>query len=175
MPARVKQRVTEALHSGEAWTEKVAKDAGHTVGSAAQNAGQAAQDAGQAVGTTANKVKGPALKGVAVAAALGGGIALGRGLNARLRKGRRVLGVPVPRKPAVGNAADRVGHAVDRLGSTGHQIGQWSDDIQYLRGRIAGKPPMDMPVDGESPLVKLAEGKGVRRLVIRTVAKRVLS
>jgi len=37
----------------------------------------------------------------------------------------------------LGDAAKRLGEAVDRASSTGQQIGQWSDDVQYLRRRIA--------------------------------------
>jgi hypothetical protein len=125
------------------------------VGTAAKDGrdaiGSAGRDAGQAVGTAANKAKGPVLMGGAVLAALGGGIALGRGLNVKLGKRKRVLGVPIPRRTALGKAAKRVGHAVDSVGSTGHQIGQWSDDLQNLRQRVAGKSPMDKVSGSTSP------------------------
>ena len=75
MPARVKQRVTSALHTGERRTEGLAKDAGQAVGTAAKDSrdaiGSAARDAGQTVGTVANKTKGPVLMGGAVLAAVG--------------------------------------------------------------------------------------------------------
>jgi hypothetical protein len=67
---------------------------------------------------------------------VGAGIALGS--KVKLRRRKRVLGVAVPRRTAVGKAAKRVGGAVDSVSATGQQIGRWSDDIQYLRERIAG-------------------------------------
>jgi hypothetical protein len=151
VPARLKQRVTGAVHSGERRTERLAKDAGQAVGTAAKDSrdaiGSAARDAGRTAGSAANKAKGPVLMGGAVLAALGGGIALGRGLNVKLRKRKRVLGVPIPRRTAVGKAAKRVGSAVDSVGSTGHQIGRWSDDLQELRRLVAGKSPTDKVTD----------------------------
>jgi len=133
VPARLKQRVSGAVHSGERRTERLAKDAGQAAGAAARDSrdaiASATRDAGRTAGSAANKAKGPVLMGGAVLAALGGGIALGRGLNVKLRKRKRVLGVPIPRRTAVGKAAKRVGSAVDSVGSAGHQIGQWSDDL----------------------------------------------
>ena len=69
-----------------------------------------------------------------------------------------MLGLAVPRRPAVGKAARRVGKAVDSLSSTGQQIGQWSDDLQYLRQRIAGEP-LDRVTACSSPGSELFEGK----------------
>jgi hypothetical protein len=153
--AGLRQRAREALRSAEGPTKKLAKDTGQAVGSAAQVAParikdratealqtaegptkKLAKDTEQAVGSAAGKAKGPALVGAAALATVGGGIALGSRIKLRRRK--RVLGVAVPRRTAVGKAAKRVGRAVDSVSLTGQQIGQWSDDIQYLRQRIGG-------------------------------------
>ena len=153
--ARLKQRATEALRSAEGPTRKLAKDTGQAVGSAAQAAParikdratealqtaegptkKLAKDTEQAVGSAASRAKGPALVGAAALATVGGGIALGS--KVKLRRRKRVLGVTVPRRTAVDNAAKRVGRAVDSASLTGQLIGQWSDDIQYLRARIGG-------------------------------------
>jgi hypothetical protein len=153
--AGLMQRATEALRSAEGPTKKLAKDTGQAVGSAAQAAParikdratealqtaegptkKLAKDTEQAVGSAASRAKGPALVGAAALATVGGGIALGS--KVKLRRRKRVLGVTVPRRTAVDNAAKRVGRAVDSASLTGQLIGQWSDDIQYLRARIAG-------------------------------------
>jgi hypothetical protein len=159
--AGLRQRAREALRSAEGPTKKLAKDTGQAVGSAAQAAParirdraadalqtaegptkKMAKDTERAVGSAAGKAKGPALLGAAALATVGGGIALGS--KVKLRRRKRVLGVAVPRRTAVGKAAKRVGRAVDGVSATGQQIGQWSDDIQYLRRRIAeGNVPLD--------------------------------
>jgi uncharacterized protein YjbJ (UPF0337 family) len=146
------------LRSAEGPTKKLARDTEQAVGSAAQDGreavGTAVRDTGQAVAGAANKAKAPALVGAATLAAVGGGIALGS--KVKLRRRKRVLGVAVPRRRAVGKAAKRVGKAVDSMSSTGQQIGQWSDDLQYLRQRIAA---------GNGPLVgsEMPEGNSARR------------
>jgi hypothetical protein len=156
--AKLKERAAEALRSAEGPTKKLARDTEQAVGSAAQDGreavGTAVRDTGQAVAAAANKAKAPALVGAATLAAVGGGIALGS--KVKLRRRKRVLGVAVPRRTAVGKAAKRVGKAVDSVSSTGQQIGQWSDDLQYLRQRIAG---------GNGPLVgsEVSEGKSAYR------------
>jgi hypothetical protein len=138
-PARIRDRAADALQTAEGPTKKMAKDTERAVGSAAQDGrdalGTAVKDTGQAVAAAAGKAKGPALVGAAALATVGGGIALGS--KVKLRRRKRVLGVAVPRRTAVGKAAKRVGRAVDGVSATGQQIGQWSDDIQYLRRRIA--------------------------------------
>jgi hypothetical protein len=158
--AQLKQRATEALRNAEGPTKKLARDTEQAVGSAAQDGrdavGTAIRDTGQAVAAAANKAKAPALVGAATLATVGGGIALGSKVKRRRRK--RMLGVAVPRRPAVGKAAKRVGKAVDSLSSTGQQIGQWSEDLQYLRQRIAGEP-LDRVTAGSSPGSELFEGK----------------
>jgi len=145
-PARIRDRAADALQTAEGPTKKMAKDTERAVGSAAQDGrdalGTAVKDTGQAVAAAAGKAKGPALVGAAALATVGGGIALGS--KVKLRRRKRVLGVAVPRRTAVGKAAKRVGRAVDGVSATGQQIGQWSDDIQYLRRRIAeGNVPLD--------------------------------
>jgi hypothetical protein len=139
-PARLRDRAAEALQTAEGPTKKLAKDTEQAVGSAAHESrdaiGTAVRDSGQAVAAAAHKAKGPALVGAAALATVGGGIALGS--KVKLRRRKRVLGVTVPRRTAVDNAAKRVGRAVDSASLTGQLIGQWSDDIQYLRARIAG-------------------------------------
>jgi hypothetical protein len=156
--AKLKERATEALRSAEGPTKKLARDTEQAVGSAAQDGreavGTAVRDTGQAVAGAANKAKAPALVGAATLAAVGGGIALGS--KVKLRRRKRVLGVAVPRRRAVGKAAKRVGKAVDSMSSTGQQIGQWSNDLQYLRQRIAA---------GNGPLVgsEMPEGKSAHR------------
>jgi hypothetical protein len=176
-PARLKNRATEVLQTAEGPTKKLARDTEQAVGSAAQDGrdavGTAVRDTGQAVAAAANKAKAPALVGAATLAAVGGGIALGSKVKRRRRK--RVLGVAVPRRTAVGNAANRVGKAVDSVSSTGQQIGQWSDDLQYLRQRIAGNPP-DGVTAGGSARAEMFEGKSGagRKVTPRAVAKRIV-
>lgn len=130
------------MRNAEGPTKKLARDTEQAVGSAAQDGrdavGTAIRDTGQAVAAAANKAKAPALVGAATLATVGGGIALAS--KAKRRRRKRMLGVAIPRQAAVGKAAKQVGEAVDSLTSTGQQIGQWSDDLQYLRQRIAGGP-----------------------------------
>jgi hypothetical protein len=159
------------LRSAEGPTKKLARDTEQAVGSAAQDGreavGTAVRDTGQAVAAAANKAKAPALVGAATLAAVGGGIALGS--KVKLRRRKRVLGLAVPRRREVGKAAKRVSKAVDSVSATGQQIGQWSDDLQYLRQRIAG---------GNGPLVgsEMSEGKSGagRKFTPRAVARRTL-
>lgn len=129
------------MQNAEGPTKKLAQETEQAVGSAAQDGrdavGAAVRDTGQSVASAAHKAKTPALIGAATLATVGGGIALGS--KAKLRKRKRVLGVRVLHRTAVGDAAKRVGKAVDSVSSTGQQIGQWSDDVQYLRQRLAGK------------------------------------
>jgi len=185
-PAKIKDRATEALQNTEDSIEKRSK--GTEQKGTEQKVGSVAlgddRDAGgsavrgtttQTLAAAANKAKTPALVGAAALATVGGGIALGS--KVKLRRGKRVLGVPVSRKTAVGKAAKRVGKAVDNVSSTGHQIGQWSDDLQYLRQRLAGSdgPAYKLTNDG-SAVSNVLEGKsGARRKITpRTVARRIL-
>jgi hypothetical protein len=177
--ARLRDRATEALQTAEGPTKKLARDTEQAVGSAAQDGreavGTAMRDTGQAVAAAANKAKAPALVGAATLATVGGGIALGSKVRQRRRK--RVLGVAVPRGTAVGKAAKRVGTAVDSLSSTGQEIGQWSDDIQYLRQRIAGGDgPLDKATAGGSARSEMLQGKSGagRKGTPRAVARRIL-
>jgi hypothetical protein len=199
--AILKERATEAVRSAEGPTKKLAKDTGHAVGSAAQAAptkirdrateaihtaegptkkraretGSAVRGTGQAVAAAANKAKTPALVGAATLATVGGVIALSS--KVKPRKTKRVLGVPVPRRTAVGKAATRVGKTVDSVSSTGQQIGRWSDDLQYLRQRIGGGDVAVETLTGRgSADSEVLEGKpGVgRKVTPRGVARRIL-
>lgn len=155
--AKIRQRATQALKSGERRTNTMAKDTQRAVGSKAKDTkravgskakdsrdavGMAVKDTGQAAQTAANKAKAPALVGAATLAAVGGGIALGRGSKVKLRKRKRVLGVPVPKRTAFGKAAKQMSKAVDSAGSAGKQVADWSDGLHELRHKI---------VDGKSP------------------------
>jgi hypothetical protein len=177
-PGRLKDRATEALQTAEGPTKKLARDTEEAVGSAAQEGrdalGTAVRDTGQAVAVAANKAKAPALVGAATLATVGGGIALGSKVKQRRRK--RVLGVAVPRRTAVGKAAKRVGRAVDSLSSTGQEIGQWSNDLQYVRQRIAGgSGPLDQAAAGGSDRSEMLQSKAAgRKLTPRAVARRIL-
>lgn len=135
-PEKIKDRATEAVQNAEGPAKKRARETNRAVGSVAQGGRAAARDSGQAVAAAASKAKTPALVGAATLATVGGLIALGS--KVRPRKTKRVLGVRVPDRTAVGKATTRVGKAVDSVSSTGQQIGRWSDDLQYLRQRIAG-------------------------------------
>jgi hypothetical protein len=123
------ERAMEALKSAEGPTKKLAMETEQAVGSVAR-------DGRDAVTAAAHKAKTPALVGAATLATLGGGIALGSKIKQRRRT--TVLGVAVSRRTAVGKAAKRVGKAIDSVSSAGQQIGQWSDDLQYVRHRLAG-------------------------------------
>jgi hypothetical protein len=176
-PARLRDRATEVLQTAEGPTKKLARDTEQAVGSAAQDSrdavGTAVRDTGHAVAAAANKAKAPALVGAATLATVGGGIALGSKVRRRSRK--RVLGVAVPRRTAVSKAAKRVGKAVDSVSSTGQQIGRWSDDLQYLRLRIAGNPP-DGVTAGGSARAEIFEGKSGagQKVTPRAVARRIV-
>jgi hypothetical protein len=175
--AKLKQRATEALRNAEGPTKKLARDTEQAVGSAAQDGrdavGTAVRDTGQAVAAAANKAKAPALVGAATLATVGGGVALGS--KVKLRRRKRVLGVAVPRRPAVGKAAKRVGKAVDSLSSTGQQIGQWSDDLQYLRQRIPGGPVEQVTAGSSAGSETFEHKSGAgRKLTPRAFARRIL-
>jgi len=163
--AKIRQRATQALRSGEARTNTLTRDAQRAVGSKAKDTqralgsaakdsrdavGTGVKDTGQAVQAAAGKAKAPALVGAATLAALGGGLALGRGSKIKPRKRKRVLGVPVPKRTAFGKATQQVSKAVDRAGSAGKQVSEWSDGLQELRQKIA---------DGKSAASKLSGGK----------------
>jgi hypothetical protein len=141
-PARIRQRVADALRSAGDRTGKAASDARHAVGTAAKEgrdaAGGAASDARHAVGAAARKAKGPALATGVVAAALGGGIALSRDSKVTLRRRKRVLGVPIPRRTMFGKAAKQMSQAVDSAGSAGRQVAELSDGFRELRHILAG-------------------------------------
>jgi hypothetical protein len=93
----------------------------------------------------------------AVAAAVGGGIALSRAGKLNLRRHKRFLGVPLPKRTAFGKAAKQVNDAVDAAGSAGKQIGQWSDGLQELRQKMADGSLASVSnlADGKSPIEKL--------------------
>ena len=168
-PAKIRDRATEAMQSAEGSTRKRARETNQAVGSVARDGRTAVRGTGQAVAAAANKAKTPALVGAATLATVGGVVALGS--KVKSRKTKRVLGIPVPRRTAVGNATKRVGKAVDSVSSTGQQIGRWSDDLQYLRQRIAG---------GDGTVEKLTDGgsavsvEGRAGVTPRAVARRML-
>jgi hypothetical protein len=174
-PAKIRDRATEAMHNAEGPTKKRARETNRAVGSVALGGGAAVRGTGQAVAAAANKAKTPALVGAATLATVGGVIALGS--KVKPRKTKRVLGVPVPRRTAVGKTAKRVGRAVDSVSSTGQQIGRWSDDVQYLRGRIAGATgPVEKLPDGGSAVSPTFDGQSGAgpKVTPRAVARRVL-
>ena len=153
-----------------------AKDTQRAVGSAAKDSrdavGTAVKDTGDAVQTAAGKAKTPALVGAATLAALGGGLALGRGSKIKLRKRKRMLGVPVPKRTALGKATKQVGKAVDSAGSAGKQVADWSDGLQERRQKIAdAKSTIEKLTDDDSPVAKLSSSKSGAA----AIAKRVLS
>jgi hypothetical protein len=157
-PATAKQQVTETLQSAGGRTEKLPTETKQKVGSAAGAAGHA-------VGTAAEKAKGPALVTGAAVAALGAGIALTRGTKVNLRRRKRVLGVPVPRRTALGKAAKQLSQAVDSAGSAGKQLAEWSDGLQELSQRIAdGKSPTSKLSRVKSPVAKLTRKSPVDKL-----------
>jgi hypothetical protein len=162
--AKIRQRATQALRTGEGRTISLAGGAKRAVGSTAKDTrraagskaeqsrhavGSAVKDTGQAVQTAAGKSRASALVGAATIAALGGGIALRRGSKAKLRKRKRVLGVPVPKRTTLGKAAKQMSKAVDSAGSTGKRVADWSDGLKEFRHKMA---------DGKSPASKLSGG-----------------
>ena len=169
-PAKIRDRAAGALANSESSTKKQRRGSERNVGAVAlgdrEAGGEAARGSGQAVTTTVTKAITPALVGAATLATVGGGIALAS--KVKLRRRRRVLGVPVPRQRAVGKAAKRVAATVDSVSSTGQQIGQWSDDLQYLRHRMAGGRPVAKQIDGDSAV------SAGRATAPRGLARRIL-
>jgi hypothetical protein len=163
-PARagVRQQLAHALRSTGARTGKVASEATQAVGTAAKQGrhavGGAASDAGHTVGAAAKKAKGPALATGVVAAAIGG-VALGRGSKVVLRRRKRLLGVPIPRRTTFGKTARQMSHAVDSAGSAGRQVSELSDAFRELRRVLADT----LPADGKSRAVRGASGGVAKR------------
>ena len=112
VPTRIRQKADEARQNTGQAVGSAAEDSQNAVSTAVKHTGQAAQ-------TAAKKAKSPALVGGAMLTALGGGIALARGLNVNPHKRKRVLGVPIPRRTAFGKATKQLGDAVDTMDPTG--------------------------------------------------------
>jgi hypothetical protein len=162
--AEIRQRATRALKSGAGRRKIVAKsapragrskakDARRAVGSKARDSrdavGTAVKGSGHAVQAAAGKAKTPAVVAAAGLAGVGGGLALRRAPDVKLRKRKRVLGLPTPKRTAFGKAAKQMSKAVDSASSAGRLSG-WSDGLQELRQKFA---------DGNAPAAKLSGGK----------------
>lgn len=161
-PAKIRDRRADSEDSATKRAKGSERKAGAVALGGRKDGGEAERGSGQGVAAAAGKAITPALVGAATLATVGGGIALGS--KVKLRRRKRVLGVPVPRHNAVGKAAKRVVATVDSVSSTGQQIGHWSDDLQYLRHRMAGGRPVEKLIDGGSA-VKVAPRGLARRIL----------
>jgi hypothetical protein len=91
--------------------------------------GSTISDVGEKLKVPAEKLKGPAIAGVATAAGLVGGAVLGTRLAS---KPKRVLGVPVP-GTGRNNLAKQVGKAAKQMGKAGKQVGELTEEVRSAR------------------------------------------
>jgi len=118
-------RIDSAVHA----VEETAKDAGHSIGSAA------------------SKAKVPLLAGGAALAGAAGGIALGA------RQSRRHGGGPImrPRRPQVKVKSQDLAKAAKEVGSFGAQMGRLASELQQAR-EVANsgkhRSPVEVVLDG---------------------------
>ena len=125
-----------ATHTPGASIAGKAKDVGGTV---ASNAPEAARAIGYAAA------------GLAGGLALGTRLAPGRKIGPLAVRRRRVLGVPVGRKPASVAAAHALAGGVQRLASAGSHVSRAADDIHELRAQLEQlnrRSPVEVLLDG---------------------------
>ncbi len=125
-----------ATHTPGASIAGKAKDVGGTV---ASNAPQAARAIGYAAA------------GLAGGLALGTRLAPGRKIGPLAVRRRRVLGVPVGRKPAAVAAAHALAGGVQRLAAAGSHASRAADDIHELRAQLEQlnrRSPVEVLLDG---------------------------
>lgn len=121
-------------------------------------AGTAVKDAGDTAVAAARRARGPMLAAGAAAAGLVGGLALGsrrgskhHGLGALLAPRRRVLGVPVGRKPGALKAVALLRDGAKHLDSATSQLSGTTDDVREIREqleRVNRQSPLEVVLDG---------------------------
>ena len=127
-------------------------------GSVASGAVAKAKEAGDAVSMAARKAKRPMLTAGATAAGLAGGIAIGSrlgssrpGLGVLLRPRRRVLGVPIGRKPALVRTAGALGKVAQELASATSKASTTADELRQVREQLEDgnkRSPVEVVLDG---------------------------
>jgi hypothetical protein len=125
-----------ATHTPGASIAGKAKDVG---GAVASNAPEAARAIGYAAA------------GLAGGLALGTRLAPGRKIGPLAVRRRRVLGVPVGRKPAAVAAAHALAGGVQRLAAAGGHASRAADDIHELRAQLEQlnrRSPVEVLLDG---------------------------
>ncbi len=108
---------------------------------------ETARDAGHSIGSAASKAKVPLLAGGAALAGAAGGIALGA------RQSRRHGGGPImrPRRPQVKVKSQDLAKAAKEVGSFGAQVGRLASELQQARETAnSGKhrSPVEVVLDG---------------------------
>jgi hypothetical protein len=103
--------------------------------------GYGARSTGGALLRAAGKAKVPLIAGGAALAGLAGGAALAQ----RNQRGKKVLGVPVPRgvsMPRVrngGSTAKALGDAAKEVGKAGYRVGELTAEVRQVREQITNK------------------------------------
>ena len=103
--------------------------------------GNGARSTGGALLRAAGKAKVPLIAGGAALAGLAGGAALAQ----RNQRGKKVLGVPVPRgvsMPRVrngGSTAKALGDAAKEVGKAGYRVGELTAEVRQVREQITNK------------------------------------
>ena len=114
-----------------------------------------AKSAGSALATTAGRTPGPARAAGLAAAGLAGGLVLGARLAGHRRflpgPRRRVLGVPVGRRPASVAAAKAFADGARRLADAAGQLSSSADDVHQIREQLElsnRRSPVEIVLDG---------------------------
>ena len=116
------------------------------------------RDAGSALASTAGRAPGPARAAGLAAASLAGGLVLGARLASERRshgllpaRRRRVLGVPIGRRPASVVAAKAFADGAQRLAQVAGQLSRGADDVHQLREELEQsnrRSPVEVVLDG---------------------------
>jgi hypothetical protein len=111
-----------------------------------------AKQAGESVAEAAGKAKGPLAAAGLTAAALAGGIALGRaGSGGLLPRRRKVLGVRIGPKTGLERTADVLEKLADGLGAAAGKAAGTTEDVHKLREELEQlnrRSPVEVLLDG---------------------------
>jgi hypothetical protein len=111
------------------------------VATAKKTVGKGARSTASTVSTAADKARVPLMAGGAAVAGLVGGAALA----GRNRRGRKVLGMPVPRGLSMprprngGSTAKALGSAAKEVAKAGYRFGELTTEVRKTREQIANK------------------------------------
>ncbi len=105
-----------------------------------------AKDAGHAIGDAAGKAKVPLIAGGAVLAGLAGGAAIGaRGMRRR----KKVLGVPMPRRSVLKASTKNLASAASDFGKAAGQMGELTSEVRQTRQAMdKGRSPIEVVLQG---------------------------